>query len=196
MNLCKEKIKQSLDLEKKLLDIRLTGKNKDQAKSLQKESDRLWDEAKELGRKNVSKLNYEDLACAIIKSAIEDYEGLISGEIDEDAECNHQTIEIFLKEQPYIKLDTDALLKKVRNTYFDSFIPYARAHAEDIRQEWAEYDRKRYTVEERTAISRHRCPLCGGALRPKKRGSENEIGCTGCYLVYKPYLQKPDWLVA
>lgn len=196
MDLCEEKIKQSLNLEKELLDIRLTGKNKDKMKSLQEESDRLWDETKALGQGRVSISNYENLACAIIKSAVEDYEGLISGDIDEDTECNHKTIEIFLREQTYIKLDTDALLKKVRNIYLNSFAPYAEAHAEEICKEWKEYDQKRYTIEERSTISRHRCPLCGGAMRPKKKGFDNEISCTSCSLVYNRYRDRPEWLIA
>ena len=188
---CLEAIQKSIELEKEIYNIkRFEGETK-QTKALQKESNRLWAEAKELGSAYVSQANYDDLAAAIVRNAVEDYERLMSGTLKESGECNHLEIERFLRDQTYVQLDMPALLRMIARKYVEEFVPYANAYFKDINEEWSEFDKKRLSVEERVPLSKHRCPMCGGAMRPIHRYFDDAIGCTGCKLVYGKYKPIP-----
>lgn len=152
-------------------------------KHMEEESERLWNEAKKLGRKNVRRDNYEDLANAILTKAVTDYEELISGTLSEGAlGVSKKVIEDFLKDQNLVRLNMSDQLKYICHTYYNKMIPYVKAHNREIAKQWDDFDKLNYTTEERIRYSKHRCPVCGGSLRPIDRKNIYNIGCTGCSL--------------
>ena len=146
---------------------------------MESETERLWEEACELGKDYVQTRNYENLANAILKSAIEDYEALISGDLSEGPEgVSTYEIEGLMQEQIFVHLDMEALLKQIRDIYENRFIPYAQAHKSEIFADWKQFNKQGLTIEDRIKATKHRCPMCGGALRP----GYAKICCTTCYL--------------
>ena len=182
-----ELICESIRLGETAMKMRLAGfTNSDDAKKikqLEEESEVLWQQAKQLGRAGVQRSNYEDLANAIIHSAVEDYEELICGSRSEGTHgVSKNAIEAFLREQEWVKLDMEDILEHIRDVYENQFLPYATKHAMEITKQWDDFDKKRLETDYRVRITKHRCPLCGGSLRPMGKGNHFNIGCTGCKL--------------
>ena len=146
-------------------------------------SEQLWQEAKRLGKPYVTKQNYEDLANAFLEECIEDYEDLISG-ASEGPKKNVELITDVLENQTFVKLDMTEQLDQVRHTYLKKFVPYTKKYRNDIVKQWEEFDKKRYDISERVLKTKHKCPLCGGCLKPRwdRKGNNFVIGCTGCKL--------------
>ena len=152
--------------------------------AMEDESERLWKEAKRLGKAGVTQKNYEDLANAIIVRGMRDWEGLISGSIQPGAPCNEPEIKNFMKHQVYSRLDTEEMLNTIQSVYSRKFIPYAKKHKDEIVEQWERFKRKKMIKEECEAESQHICPLCGGCFRPRILGDTVVIGCTNCSLSY------------
>lgn len=190
-----ELISQSLVIEQEIL--RIDGHTKKgkaererEREQLQKEADALWAEAKALGKEDVTKRNYENLANAIVQAAVTDYESLISGAITPGAQCNQEEIQRFAEEQTYVTLDISAMLAKVDSIYREKFLPYVREHSLEIAEQWREFDKQKLSMDIRPRRSKHRCPLCGGCLKPLDKKHHYDIGCTGCNLeAYLPVSQ-------
>lgn len=154
-------------------------------KELEAESEVLWNEAKRLGKSKVTDKNYEDLANAFLKECVEDYEELISG-APENPKKNISLIEDVLEHQTYVRLDMTEQLKHIRHVYLNKFVPYVKAHSLAIKQQWEDFDKANYTVEERVIKTKHHCPMCNGSLMPKfdRKKKNYVIGCTNCKLYY------------
>ena len=152
--------------------------------AMEDESERLWEEAKKLGKPGVTHQNYEDLANAIIVRGMRDWEGLISGSVTPGAPCNETEIRNFMKHQVYTRLDTEEMLDTIQSVYTKKFIPYAKKHKNEIIEQWEKFKSKKMVKEECEAASQHICPLCGGCFRPRLLGDTVVIGCTNCSLSY------------
>ena len=152
--------------------------------AMEDESERLWQEAKRLGKEGVTQKNYEDLANAIIVRGMRDWEGLISGSITPGAGCNETEIKNFMMHQVYTKLDTEEMLNAIQNIYSYRFIPYAKKYSKEIIEQWERFKKKKMIKEECEAESQHICPLCGGCFRPRMFKNATVIGCTNCSLSY------------
>lgn len=150
----------------------------------EQESERLWEEAKRLGRPTVTQKNYEDLANAIIKRAVDDYEDLMCETVYPGAIINWESIIGFLSEQTFVRLDMMEQIDIIRNVYNYKFIPYVKKHTKEIEQEWKKFDKQNIPIDERVKYTHHHCPLCRGVLRPMHRKTDTGIGCTGCHLIY------------
>lgn len=162
-------------------------------KAMEAESKKLWDEATKLGAPNVTDKNWEDLANAIVESAVLDYEDLLCGTEIPNARVNYESILGFLEDQTYVKLDMSVLIEHIKNVYEHKFLPYVKRNWKDIVWEWKEFDRKEIPFDDRVKYTHHRCPLCAGALRPLRRRSTTAIGCSNCRLVYYiPFVLKED----
>lgn len=187
-NIVDELIRKSMDIEQEISRIyAFTKEGREKRERLQKEADELWAQAKELGRPNVTRRNYEDLANAIVSSAATDYEDLISGTVEPSASCNLEELQRFSKEQTYVSLDMSAMLEKVDRIYREKFLPYAKKHATEIAEQWRNFNRQGLDMDIRVRRSKHKCPLCGGCLKPHYVKSNYSIDCTGCNLkAYSP----------
>ncbi len=180
-------ISQSCRLETEYEQKKSAGAHPKELASIRAESDALWNKAKELGNNGVTPKNYYNLTNAIIIQAVEDYERMISGTIEANIPKSilgsEETIENFLRNQQITKLNMGEHLDRIKTAYYDEFIPYVEANAESIRKEWNKKSKQHDNVYI-SQRSKHRCPLCGGTLRPfKKRGYDHVgIGCTGCHL--------------
>lgn len=153
-------------------------------KKLEEEADILWKKARELGTPLVDQRNYDNLMTAIVQNAIEDYEDLISGGEEIPNLKSIPIIEEFLKHQVIVKIHTESILNRIRNTYENEFIPYVRKHKDDIVKQWRMFEKKRLTDTERRIRNKHKCPLCGNVLRPRYKSQAQVIGCQGCKLWY------------
>ncbi len=126
----------------------------------------------------------EDLANAIIRQAIWDYEESLSGvQIEASSPASVMaSIETFAEEQQLTGINMPDVLKKVKRTYNKEFVPYVTDNRKEIVTDWKRL--KEYRYDERKQEAKHRCPLCGGILRPAKMNSSRRgrIICTGCYL--------------
>lgn len=149
--------------------------------ALEEEGEKLWAEAKRLGKRGVKKENYEDLANAILKSCVDDYEDLISGGTPGHKK-NFELIEDVLEHQMFVKTDMIQLLRLIDRIYKDKFVPYVKEHRLEILEEWVEFEKNKKSIKENADEAKHRCPLCGGALKPKYYRKMYVIGCTGCNL--------------
>ena len=159
------------------------GVTKDDILDMERKSAELWAEAKRLGKPNVRQENYEDLANAILKKAVEDYESMMCGTVSESGDnMSMHLIEKFFKQQTYVKLNMSELLDHIKNVYRERFIPYAKKHRFDICNQWEDFDKQGLTIEERIKATKHRCPLCKGCLRPIHNDNYYNIGCTTCNL--------------
>lgn len=150
--------------------------------AMEEESERLWQEAKELGKDGVTQKNYEDLANAIIYRGVRDFEGLISGTIPNGATINEMEVRKFMKEQTYTQLDTEALLDKIEFVYKYKFIPRAKRNRSRIIEQWKNFQEQKMSKDDAVFQSKYRCPLCGGSYRPHIFNNAVVIGCTGCDL--------------
>ena len=169
---------ESVRLGEKARKKREIGNFKD-AKEYEEKSEELWQQAKELGKPYVHRKNYENLANAILQSAIEDYEQLISGTLDEGSEgVSKYEIEGLMREQTFVQLNMEELLSNIKSIYENRFIPYANAHKDEILSEWKKFDKQGLTIEDRIKATKHHCPMCGGAMRP----GFAKVCCTTCYL--------------
>ena len=181
---------ESIDLMETARKLRYSGLPKgvteDDVFAMEWKSDELWEKAKRLGRPNVRQENYEDLANAILKKAVEDYEDLMCGTEHESEVSNIMSmplIEKFLKRQTFVKLDMIELLNNIKRVYAEKFVPYAKKYRSDICNQWDEFNKQGLSVDDRIRYTKHRCPLCKGCLKPIDRGNYYNIGCTSCHLV-------------
>lgn len=148
---------------------------------LEGESERIWAEAKRLGKPHVRRENYENLANAFLKACVEDYEELISG-APSGHKKNFKLIEDVLEHQMFVKLDMTEQLKHIKNVYETQFKPYAEKHETEIIEQWEDFTQRRLDDRDIMAETKYRCPLCGGSLRPRYYRKMYVIGCTGCKL--------------
>lgn len=164
----------------------MTDEERAMYKEMDTRSDELWKEAKRLGAPHVTQKNYEDLANAILQRAIEDYEDLMCNTKQEGGDSmSIASIENFLRHQTYSQLDMMEMLEHIKSVYRNKFYPYCARHAREINMEWMRFDESPayMNVYDRERASKHRCPLCGGALRPLDKQGYYNIGCTRCHLV-------------
>lgn len=146
-------------------------------KEYREESDRMW--AKVELYKGVNRRAWEDLANAIVKMAIEDYERTISGK---KSESEKMLIEKFAEDcdNGYMnlsKLKITALLKRV-NLNHEKFIVYAHEHSKEIMEETARLKK----LKKEARYSQYRCPNCGGGLYETVMYGIHRATCTGCFL--------------
>ena len=142
----------------------------------------------------------ENLANAIVKQAVADYESLISeaplAEMFPSSETT-QRIRLFAKEQEYTGVDVVAVLDKIDSVYVNLFKPYVREHGNEIIHDWKEIHKgkNKYAEEQKLENYPHKCPLCGGNLRPMVQTGRSSfrkthtryISCTDCNLNAKVY---------
>lgn len=160
----------------------------EEIEALEKESERIWQMAKRLGKENVSESNYENLANAFLKACVEDYEDLLCG-APQGNKKNFDLLEDILEHQMFVKIDMMGMIEHIKDVYKNKFVPYTKRHEKEIVEQWKMFDKKRVSIDERIATSKHKCPLCGGSLRPEYykgklivRDKPYKIGCTGCKL--------------
>lgn len=130
-------------------------------------------------------LPWLELKNAIIQRAVWDFEMLISeapipvGMSSCTAEMNVPAIRQFAK-----GTDIETWLDKIERIYCEKFQPYAKEHAEEIVKAWRKHMRIRtdYGREQDLKTYKHKCPLCGGALKPMTICGVKCIGCSFCYL--------------
>lgn len=159
--------------------------------ALEAESEKIWAEAKRLGKKNVTETNYENLANAFLKACIEDYEELISGAA-ESPKKNFELIADVLENQMFVKVDLIEQCKRIKRVYETQFVPFVGKYRQEIFNEWKMLGDKGISEFDRGIYMTRRCPLCGGALHPKhfrrdktvKAEDPKLIVCTGCKLYY------------
>lgn len=198
-----EAVSKSLEIEREIETIRPylavniftnSGKKKKQKvinkeiekriNELQAEADRLWNYAKSFNSKRSIKNNYEDLANAIIKQAIFDFEALISGTKMPTTGCNYQEIIEFAKDTSLTKIDIYSLLMKIADVRKKKYIPYARKNLDGIVSEYRIFKKKRIDSVSYNLDFPYRCYLCGNALKPDFLDQKEEhvkgVGCTTC----------------
>lgn len=129
---------------------------------------------------------YEELLNAIIAQAVYDYEALIS-----DAPINELSSSYYASAMTPAAIrawardtKTEKILDKIDKVYKEEFRPYAKEHAKEIVKEWKRIQKIRDDWERELAMraNPYRCPLCGGALKPKKINGMQTITCNYCYL--------------
>lgn len=146
-------------------------------KEYREESDRIW--AKVELYKGVHRRAWEDLANAIIQTAIEDYEHAISGKKSENEKM---LIEKFAEncDDGYMnlsKLKITALLKRI-NLNHEKFVAYAHENAKGIIEETARLKK----LKKEYRYCKYRCPNCGGGLYETVMYGIHRATCTGCFL--------------
>ena len=164
-------------------------------KILQKESDELWEYAKSQNEERLVKKSYEDLANAVIKRAVLDYEALISGRGtgESGSIVNIPEILSFAKGNTFTKIDIYGTLEKIKRVREKEFVPYVAKHQRDIVLEYLQLKKKKVNTTSYNDIFSHRCPVCGGAMIPTfikdHRNGEAKfegVGCVNCETyVYK-----------
>ena len=156
----------------------------DKINKLQKESDELWEYAKSLNPIKEVKKCYENLANAVVKQAVFDYEALISGTMLPGNDCNVQEILAFAKETNYTGVDLHDLLMKIKSDRQHKFIPYVRKNKDKIIKMYKTFKKNRVDTVSYNSTFPYRCAMCGGALIPKFLKSDDtsveSIGCTNC----------------
>lgn len=160
----------------------------EEIEALEEESERIWQMAKRLGKENVSETNYENLANAYLKACVEDYEDLLSGAAQGNKK-NFDLIEDIFEHQTFVKIDMMEMANHIKDVYYKQFVPYVKRNEKAIVDQWKAFDKKRIKMDERIHMTKHRCPLCGGSLKPEYykgklilRDKPYKIGCTGCQL--------------
>lgn len=129
---------------------------------------------------------YEDLLNAIIQQAVFDYESIISeAEINETATSYVATTMTKEAIRAWAK-DTrvEKILDKIDKVYEEEFKPYAKEHAQEIVKEWKRIQKLPGDWERELAMraNPHKCPLCGGSLKPKTIYGGRTISCNYCNL--------------
>ena len=168
-------------------------------------SDELWEAAKNMhGGPKTRRKNYEDLANAILKRTVLDYESLISENISDNKEnwiwgtakyieftpkqkkytdydeavvCNKLLIMDFAKNiAPMItKINFENLLNQIKKDRSTKFIPYVSENLKDIHNEYCKFKKKKLTKADYCSQFIFRCPICGGALKPEYTGKMENI---------------------
>lgn len=120
-------------------------------------SDELWAEAEK--DFDCGDERYEDLANAVIKRAIDDYETALCGVQNKEM---LDEIERFAKSgaRAYTRANMPQILARIRRLY-PKFIQYVHEHGPEIIRETRKYAGKKREPN----TFRYRCPLCGGGLR-------------------------------
>ena len=129
---------------------------------------------------------YENLMNAIILQAVLDFESLISDapiSVGSDSYESSMTVPAIRHWAKGTKVNE--WLDKIERTYKNKFRPYSESHAKEIAKDWKKLTRKcqtKYDWDLAYQTYPHKCPLCGGALRPKTVNSMKTISCNGCNL--------------
>lgn len=131
---------------------------------------------------------YLELKNAIIAQAMFDYEAVIS-----DAPLpTHSGTDISTMTKASIRefakgTQITNWLDKIDRIYKEEFRPYVAEHAEEIIAEWKRIQKLRTDWDRELAMkaSPHKCPLCGGTLKPQKICHVPVITCNYCYLNMK-----------
>lgn len=144
------------------------------------------------GNNPVTKTNldpYEDLLNAIIKQAVFDYELIISDAGVNTADTSYMATTMTKEAIRAWAKDTkvEKMLDKIDKVYKEEFRPYAKEHAQEIVDEWKRIQKIRDEWERELAMraNPHKCPLCGGSLKPKKVYGMKTITCNYCNLNVK-----------
>lgn len=132
---------------------------------------------------------YENLLNAIALQAVFDYETLISDAPvpvvmgDESIE----KIRLFARDTPLT-----GYLDRIDRIYQNEFKPYVEEHYKEIWEDWPVVQKARGKNQDVLVRQyKHKCPVCGGSLRPmlfgnaftrKKIGHSSFIGCSSCNL--------------
>ena len=129
---------------------------------------------------------YEDLLNAIIHQAVLDYESLISeAEINtlstsyDAATMTTTAIRVWAR-----GTSVEKILDKIDQIYKNEWKPYAKEHAQEIVDEWKRIQKITDDWERQLAMraNPHKCPLCGGSLKPKIIYGGKTISCNYCNL--------------
>ena len=132
---------------------------------------------------------------AIVQQAVYDYEALISeGPLPVNAGASQLEMSIPAIRQFTKDTDADEWLDKIDRLYFEEFKPYAKRHADEIIEDWKEVEKLEDDYARRRALKnyKHRCPMCGGAMRPITSYGVKLIGCNFCYLNAKIPTKKEE----
>lgn len=146
-------------------------------KEYREESDRMW--AKVELYKGVNRRAWEDLANAIVKMAIEDYERAISGK---KSESEKMLIEKFADNcdngsMNLSKLKITALLQQIDRNH-EKFVVYAHQNAEGIIGDTARLKKTKKEMR----YAKYRCPNCGGGLYETVLYGIHRASCTSCFM--------------
>lgn len=121
---------------------------------------------------------------AIVEQTVYDFEMMISdAPLPSNMYCASEmsisAIRSFTKDTK-----VDVWLDKIYRIYRREFRPYVEEHEDEIISAWKKVkkDKTKYGASVAYKDDPHKCPLCGGILRPKRICGVNVIGCTGCYL--------------
>lgn len=114
---------------------------------------------------------YENLINAIIEQAVRDYEAVISDypvTNYEGAPMTREELRLFAKDQWISDVKVEPILDKVEKVYKEEFRPYVREHWKEILEDWKALQEIGSYGEYQEALKNypHRCPLCGGNLKP------------------------------
>lgn len=128
---------------------------------------------------------YLELKNAIITQAVFDYEAVISDAPlpttsgTDISSMTKASIREFAKGTHI----TD-WLDKIDRIYNEEFRPYVKDHAEEIVRDWKKIQRlpSDWDREQAMKASPHKCPLCGGTLKPQRICQASVITCNYCYL--------------
>lgn len=175
-------------LKAKMIDAKSQIELQKKIDTLQKESDDLWEYAKSFRSDSAVRGNYEQLANAIVKQAVLDYEALISGKKADSNLCNLAEIERFAKTTVLTKIDIPAILKKIKRVREKEFVPFAAEHYNEIINEYKKFKKKQVNTVVYNDVFPYRCKVCGGALKPDLDNKNKLLGikCCGCETyVYK-----------
>lgn len=131
-------------------------------------------------------LAYKELAAAICKQAVLDYESYISDAPMKGGGPQVTEYELmeFAKTQGLMHIDLVELYGIIKKKFKKEFKPYVTENAETIILDWKKATRRHNNYTEIKKATPHHCPLCGGALRPAPANSswKQYIICTGCNL--------------
>lgn len=193
-------VRKSLDIEREITELKkiLYGPNledmvrddderkevKNKIKALERDSDYWWNMAKRMNDQKTIRKNYENLANAVVKQTVFDYEALISGTKSDSCECSMPEVLAFAKETNFTKLDLFAILMKIKEDRKSKFVPYVRENLDGIASAFRSFKRKRTDATAYNNTFPYRCALCGGALKPDFLGPKCKdvtgVGCMSC----------------
>lgn len=129
---------------------------------------------------------YEDLLNAIIQQAVLDYQTLISeAEINTLSTSYDATTMTPTAIRVWAKgTEIEKWLDRIDDVYKNEFKPYAKEHAQEIVDEYKRISKIRDDWERQLAMraNPHKCPLCGGSLKPKVIFGGKTISCNYCNL--------------
>ena len=133
-----------------------------------------------------------NLRNAMIARAIYDYEMLISdAPVVDGADMIMSEMTIPSIRAFFSGTERMDWIKKIDRIYHEEFRPYALKHANEIKSRWKKHMALKTDYERDCDLKvyPHKCPLCGGAMKPVTICGLKFIGCNFCYL----NVQIPEW---